>query len=189
VRYHHLILGLVVNVAGLLSAGAALADIPPPGLCHEKAGEMCDEPVDKDGEAVSGEGICVAEQCSRATPDGPMTYACVMCRAAPEEPRLPGSGGAAGEPGEPSEPTEPAGGKAGSPTQSQAGSAGTSKGGSGSAGQAGNASAGTAATTKPSSEDDGGCNIGRSRGSTAALSGAALLLLGLVYRRRRGSAA
>lgn len=194
-RYHHLILGLVVNVAGLLSAGAALADIPPEGLCtSQKAGEACEDPVDKEGEPVAGNGICKAEQCSRATPDGPMTYACLMCRAAAIEP-LPGAGGAGGageEPSEPREPTEPAGGKSGSPTQGQAGSTSAGKTGSGSGGHAGNVSnagAGTAAAAKPSNDDDGGCSIGRSHGSAAALSGTALLLLGLVYRRRRGSAA
>jgi len=186
VRYHYLILGLVVNVAGVLSAGVASADIPPPGLCTaQKAGETCEEPVDKQGEPVAGSGVCVAEQCSRATPDGAMTYACLMCRAVADP--TPSGGGAGGEPSEPGEPTQPSGGKASGPTQGQAGSA-TGKGGSAS-GQAGNPSAGSAPAAKPSEDDDGGCSIGRSRGSAAALSGAALLLLGLVYRRRRGPAA
>jgi MYXO-CTERM domain-containing protein len=107
VRYIDLILGLGLACASVLSARAALADIPPPGLCAgQKPGDTCDEAVNTSGELV-GAGICVDEKCRRATPDGTVTYDCVMCR--PASP-APGAGGSPspseGDAGGPPAPSE-----------------------------------------------------------------------------------
>ena len=136
-RYKNLILGVGLAVLSQLAAATALADIPPPGLCDgsAEAGEACDEPVDTAGKPVEGDGACVAEKCTRGTPDGTLTYDCLMCRAAKTDPD-PAVGGAGGAPVDPDEP----GGKGGSSSQPQAGSAG--KAGS--------------STSKPKEDDEGG---------------------------------
>lgn len=170
-RYSNVIWGMSLALASGLVAGSAAADIPPPGVCDtEEAGQSCDEPVDEAGESVDGPGVCVAEQCRRTTPDGPMTYDCVMCRSAGDEP-VPSEGGAGGTGGEPSEPSA---GTGGSSNPSQAGSAGK------------------ATSPNPSRDDDddgGGCSVGHSRGTGTPLAAAALALIGFAVRRRRSSSA
>lgn len=159
-RYNHLILGMGLGLAIGVGAGTAAADIPPPGLCDtEQAGEACDDPVDDAGQSVDGPGVCVQEECRRATPDGSMTYDCLMCRPDGEKPD-PNTGGAAGAAGEPS-----------------AGKGGPS-------GQAGSSSAGRAGS--PTKRDDsGGCSMGGAGSGGTLLTAAAVVLLGGALRRRR----
>jgi hypothetical protein len=100
VRYEHwvLVLGLLVSSACVV--GAARADIPPEGLCvTEKAGQACDNPVDAKGKEGTSPGVCVQEKCSRATPDGQMSYDCLMCRPKDDAPSTGGTGGGTGAPG------------------------------------------------------------------------------------------
>ena len=174
-----------VCVAAGLFAGArtAAADLAPAGLClGSKAGDACDDALDESGQVV-GPGICVAEQCSRATPDGPMTYACVMCRPKPDQ----NAGGAGGSGGDPVQPV--AGAATGGSENAPKPSAGSGPATAGSAPTAGSSTAGTSGTTtnKPNatSSDDGGCSIGTGARGTGLAGGASLLFLGLALRRRR----
>jgi len=108
VRHFGLFFGVLM--VGLLAlARPAAADIPPVGACStSQVGKACDEAVDASGD-IGGSGVCVAEQCTRATPSGPMTYDCAMCRPKPTEPNAGGAGN------EPTPPTAGAG-AAGKPT-------------------------------------------------------------------------
>lgn len=176
----HFSLFFGVLMMGLLSgAPPAAADVPPLGTCS-KVGEVCYEPVDESGRGIdTGPGVCMAEQCKRGTPDGPVTYDCRMCRPQPAEPS---TGGAANDPVQPSagageEPVKPTAGASNDPVQPSAG-----KGG-------GSSAAGS--TSKPEEreadddDDDGGCSMSsasRGAGSTAL---ASLVVLGLALARRR----
>lgn len=167
-----------VLMVGLLSgARPAAADVPPLGTCS-KVGEVCYEPVDESGRSIdTGTGICMAEQCTRGTPDGPMTYDCRMCRSKPAEPN---AGGAANDPVQPTagageEPAKPSAGASNDPVQPSAGKAGSSSA----------AGAPSKPTEKPETDDAGGCSMSvasRGVGSTAL---ASLLVLGLALVRRR----
>ena len=66
-----------------LAPEAALADIPPPDSCSS-VGEACQNAVD--GGAAGLPGTCQASQCTRATPAGPVTYACNRCAPSPSQP-------------------------------------------------------------------------------------------------------
>jgi hypothetical protein len=73
-RHFSLFFGVLMAVGLLAEARPAAADVAPPGLCGaNEAGQVCDEAVNESGQVV-GAGVCVAEQCQRATPDGPMKY-------------------------------------------------------------------------------------------------------------------
>jgi hypothetical protein len=130
-------------------------------------------------------GVCKQSMCTRATPDGAMTYACYRCEIVNE-----GMGGQSNEGG------ASAGGEtntagtvaaAGAPTNPPGGS---SAGGaaSGSAGAAGSKAVSSgAAATKSTSDDGGGCSVTHVRGGAGAL-GVVLAALGLAIaglRRRR----
>lgn len=185
----HFSLFFGVLMMGLLSfARPAAADIPPLGACGVgEVGEPCDEAVDESGHEV-GSGICVAEQCKRATPDGPMTYDCAMCRPKPAEPS---AGGAANDPVQPTAgagageaPVKPSAGASNDPGEPSAGSAGSPSTGKGGA-SASSAGATNKPTEKPEAEDAGGCSMssaGRGAGSAAL---ASLVVLGLALARRR----
>jgi hypothetical protein len=68
--------GFALAVA--LLAAPAFADIPPDDACMAAdEGEACDNA----GENANLPGICRADTCTRATPDGPMTYDCHLCKA------------------------------------------------------------------------------------------------------------
>jgi hypothetical protein len=172
---------------GLLGQAApAAADIPPEGSCSAgELGQACDNAVDESGKDV-GAGVCVADRCQRATPDGPMTYDCVMCRPKSTQ----NAGGVGNEPGEPSAGN--AGEASAGQAASSAGTPGTS--GTGTAGAPGGGKGGSSATTgtsgqptkKPDSDDDGGCSLSsgaRRTGSLAALT--SLLVVGVTLSRRR----
>ncbi len=58
----------------------ALADIPPPDAClAADVGKACNDAVI--GQATGQPGICQQDTCTRATPDGSMTYECYLCKA------------------------------------------------------------------------------------------------------------
>jgi len=66
-------------LAAALLATPAFADIPPADACMAAdEGEACDNA----GEDADQPGVCQADTCTRATPDGPMTYDCFLCKAA-----------------------------------------------------------------------------------------------------------
>jgi hypothetical protein len=152
-------------------------------------GEPCEFAVDKDGKEV-GPGVCVAEMCSHATPDGPMQYECVMCRPPKDEPNGAAGAGAGGEGG--ADPVGPSGGTGGAdPVKPPV--AGSATGGSGTAGSnngiAGfhNGIAGAPTNNNQDSNTDGGCSVAHgARGTAVTLVGLGLAL-GLVLRRRRSS--
>jgi MYXO-CTERM domain-containing protein len=82
-------------LAVALLAAPAVADIPPDDACMAAdVNEACDNA----GEDANQPGICRADTCTRATPDGPMTYECFLCKAATE-----GNGGADNQGGAKSE--------------------------------------------------------------------------------------
>jgi hypothetical protein len=176
-------LGTSLALGMILAASSAKADIPPPGSCEQyMLGKSCMFPVDKDGKDFSGPGICVAEMCTRATPDGPMQYECNMCRPANVDPV--GTAGAGGEGGaEPVGATGGTGGDAGKPPTPVAGS---TTGGTGTAGTAGKGS-GAVTNNNADSDADGGCSVAPgARGTAVSLAGLGLAL-GLMLRRRRSS--
>jgi hypothetical protein len=168
----------VILALGLAVAAQARADLAPPGLCTgQAAGDECDEAVDGQGHVV-GRGVCVAETCRRATPDGSVTYDCVMCRPSGEGPMGgAGSGGQAGAP-------DVSGGTAGAtPQGGTASSAGAPAANGGKAGQPAGGHAGAAPSTK-TEKSDSGCSLRRSPAGTGA---GGMILLGLVagaLRRR-----
>lgn len=177
-----LIFGVCLAFGLLAVPLTAAADIPPPGLCaSDEVGDVCDEAVDKDGNELGEPGLCVAEQCTRGTPSGPMKYACVMCRPESTEPTDGGAGGA-GAAGNPSQPT--AGGSGGNgpgPVKPTAGSGGQdnpAKGGTAS-------TAGMTSKDTGDSKDDGGCSIGLGGQRSGVVSVSSLLALALVLGRRR----
>lgn len=55
----------------------AQADVAPPDQCNT-AGAACNNA----GTSYNEAGTCVATTCSRATPSGPMEYACNRCELA-----------------------------------------------------------------------------------------------------------
>ena len=166
----------------------AWADIPPDDQCPAQAvGKPCHNAL-SDSDSFQA-GVCKEAMCTRATPDGSMTYACFRC-----EPLEDGMGGQSNEGGtggggETNGGNSSAGTATNPPGGSSAG--GTSSGGSASGGTAGKTgSSGAAADPKSSSNDDGGCSVSHSHGAGGAL-GAALAGLGLaiaVLRRRRSPA-
>lgn len=186
-RTNGLFFGVGLALGLFAAAGPAAADIPPPGLCRsDEVGAVCDEAVDKNGKELGEAGICVAEQCTRGTPNGPMTYACVMCRLEATDPNAGGAGGGANYPAEPSagaasQPTEPAtGGSGSSPTKPTAGSGGQTNPAKG-----GSSSTAGKATQDAAGEDDGGCSIGLGKHPSGIVTVSSLIALGLVLGRRR----
>lgn len=178
-----LFFGVCVAAGVLTAVQPAKADIPPDGLCvGDQPGDPCAPAVDKSGNVV-GPGVCVAEQCTRASPNGPMTYACVMCR--PES----GTGGAGGAASDPVEPVAgtgngptPTGGTGNAPKPT-AGSAGAATNTAGSTSSAGSGT--TPVKPDAKSSDDGGCSVGPGARGTGLASAASLLIFGLARRRRR----
>lgn len=183
-RNFSLICGALMGLGLLAQAAPAAADIPPEGSCSAgELGQPCDNAVDESGNDV-GAGVCVADTCRRATPDGPMTYDCVMCRPKPTQPNTGGAG---------NDPVEPGAGNAGEASAgrpaSSAGTSGTGTAGAPDGGKGGtSATAGTSSqpTKKPDSDDEGGCSLSsgaRRTGSLAALT--SLLVVGVTLSRRR----
>jgi hypothetical protein len=180
VRHFSLFFG-VLMVGLLAGARPAAADIPPLGSCRaDEVGQACDEAVNEAQEVV-GPGVCVAETCTRASREGPISYDCTICRSKPAEP---GAGGASNDPARPTAGSgnapKPSAGASNDPVEPSAGRAGSATGGS-------STSAGTTSkpTEKPEADRDGGCTMsagGRGAG-TAGL--ASLLVLGLAIARRR----
>lgn len=176
--------GLMLG-AGVFIASPALADIPPIGSCV-MLGEACSEA----GSNHDQPGTCQTSQCTRATPQGPMTYECKMCLATGE-----GGAGGAGSAGASGAESGGAGGaeiggtdaggagaastQGGSVANSTGGSSATggtlaSTGGTNATGGAANPTGGNDSTTGGSKgdggssgatnpgkdEDDSGCTIG-----------------------------
>lgn len=190
-RSNSLVFGVCLALGLFAVPFGAAADIAPAGLCaSDEVGEACEEAVAKDGTELGEPGICVAEQCTRGTPSGPMKYACVMCRPESTEPTEGGAGGASNHPlepsagaaGKPAGPTE--GGSAGngpSPAKPTAGSGSQdspAKGGSAS-------TAGTTSKDTDDSQDDAGCSVGMGGSRSGVVTVSSLLALALVLGRRR----
>jgi hypothetical protein len=58
----------------LFAVPAAFADVLPPNACKaEDKGKSCT--------AGNVKGICQERTCSRATPNGPVSYTCYLCEA------------------------------------------------------------------------------------------------------------
>jgi hypothetical protein len=97
----------------MLFAGSAFADIPPADQCR-----VADEDKACNNAVVDDEpgkpGICKKDTCTRATPEGPMSYSCYTCK-----PVAAGAGGAGGQPSEP-EPPQPTAGTKATDTKSEA---------------------------------------------------------------------
>lgn len=143
--------------AALTLATAARADIPPPDGCTTKDAACNNAPGNQPG-------TCLDAQCVRSTPDGPVTYDCLRCKA---------NGGAGG--------TSGTGGVNTTGAISGTGAA-DSGGSSNSGGKAASGSAGA-----PKADSDGGCALGRLGGGEGGLA-ALMVALGLgallVSRRR-----
>ena len=165
-----------VSLFGTLTLSAPVwADIPPDDVCLESdEGKACENAIVANSEATRP-GTCQKTQCTRATPDGPMTYECHRCVADED-----GAGGQANEGGRSSSAgSENNGGKA--------------SGGSASGSTTGGKPAGTAGTPPNPPEDDdtdseeGSCSVSQAPGSAGAL-GSGLFVLGLalagIVRRR-----
>jgi hypothetical protein len=93
------LLGLV-GAAGLFTAAAARADIPPPDVC-----QTLDAVCHNAGETYDKVGVCMAAVCSKGSASGQVTmYDCMKCEASNVT-------GAAGAPTEPAvnTPTEQGG--------------------------------------------------------------------------------
>jgi hypothetical protein len=183
-----LVFGVCLGLGLALAPLTAAADIAPPGLCaSDEVGEACDEAVDENGTELDAPGVCVAEQCTRGTPNGPMKYACVMCRPESNAPTAGGAGGAESYPAEPSAGaagtvSEPTGGRSGNgpvnPTAGSGGKEGSGKGGSAT-------TAGKPANGTNDGKDDGGCSIGLGGGRSGVVTVSSLLACALVLGRRR----
>jgi hypothetical protein len=79
----HLVISVVLSMAGVLGAADALADIPGPDACQEAdVGKACDNATNADGK-MSQPGTCQKATCTRATPSGSMSYDCFACKATP----------------------------------------------------------------------------------------------------------
>ena len=164
-------LGTSLALGMMLAVSSARADIPPPGFCEQyMLGKSCFFPVDKDG-GVPGQGICVAETCTHATPDGPMQYACNMCRPDNVDPVGAAGAGSGGEGG--TDPVGPVGGTGGDPVKPPTPVAGSGTGGNGTAGKdAGTAGketgkAGATTNNNADSDSDGGCSVAHGARGTA----------------------
>lgn len=172
----------------------AFADVAPTDQCFEPdVGKSCPNAPGMDGNRFM-DGICQKAMCSRATPDGPMTYDCYRC--------LPAEGGAGGQSNEggggAAGEANGGSGSAGAPINPPGGSAsggaatgGTASGGASSgSGTAGAKTGSSGSSNGAKASDDGGCSVAQAQGRGSAL-GAALVALGCALaglRRRRGLA-
>jgi MYXO-CTERM domain-containing protein len=176
------------TILGTLTLSApAWADIPPDDQCPAQAvGKPCHNAL-SDSDSFQP-GICKEAMCTRATPDGAMTYACYRCEALDE-----GLGGQSNEGGTGGGETAGGNSSAGTSTNSPGGTSagGTSSGGTSSGGTAGKTgSSGAVGDPKSSSDDGGGCSVSHPRGTGSAFA-AALAALGFAVaglRRRRSPA-
>ncbi|HVY25992.1 MAG TPA: hypothetical protein VHB79_05545 [Polyangiaceae bacterium] len=158
----------------LVLSSHARADVPPDDLCMEQdLGKPCQNAMGNGTRLQPG--VCTETMCTRATPDGSMSYACNRCVA--------DEGGAGGQPSESGgtsaggQPSNGGGGSAGAPVNPPGGSAAGGK----------TNTAGSSNDSK--SSDDGGCSLTEARG-TGAL-GSLLVALGVAVagmRRRRSRA-
>jgi MYXO-CTERM domain-containing protein len=165
-------------LAALTLSGPARADIPPEDQCLEyMVGKACNN---AEGEGAQFQpGVCTQAMCTRATPDGSMTYACYRCVAEGE-----GTGGQSGDAG------SSAGGEVSSAgTVATSGAPGAGSGGAsatGGSGTAGTKPAAAGSAAEPASDSDGGCSVsqaGGGAGAFAALVGLGLAAVGLLRRR------
>jgi hypothetical protein len=156
---------LALSIFGALTTSApAWADIPPDDECFAAmVGKPCSNATN-DGESFQP-GVCSQAMCTRATPDGSMTYTCYRC-----EPTEPGTGGQPNEAG------------AGGQTNNGGSSAGTAP-----TQPPGGSSTGHASDDPKPDSDAGGCSVTQARGGAGAL-GLAFAVLGFAvagWRRRR----
>jgi MYXO-CTERM domain-containing protein len=163
----------------LMLSAPAWADVAPEDNCSaQDVGKACNNALGDD--TLFQQGVCKETMCTRASPQGSMTFACYRCLA--------NEGGAGGQPSEGGSsnggelttagtgPIKPAGGTS---------AGGTASGGSSSNTAGSKTSAGSASDSK--SSDDGGCSVSEARDGAGALGGM-LVTLGLAVatlRRRR----
>lgn len=163
------------TLAALTLSAPAWADIPPDDVClAQSEGKACNNAIVDDSTATEP-GTCQKTMCTRATPDGSMTYECHRCVAEAQ-----GSGGQSNEGGSSSSAgSDNKGGKA-----SGGSTSGTTAGKSSTAGTSSTAGAPNPPDDGDDSDSDGGCSVSHTPGG----SGSALLVLGLamagVLRRR-----
>lgn len=171
-----------LTILGVLMLSApAWADVAPDDECFAPdVGKACDNAM---GNGTRFQpGICKETMCTRASPQGAMTFTCYRCLA--------DEGGAGGQPSEGGssnggEPSTAGKGPVNPPGGTSAG--GTASGGSSSNTAGSKSSAGSSSDAK--SSDDGGCSVSEARGGAGALGGM-LVTLGLAVatlRRRRRS--
>ncbi|MEN9578208.1 MAG: hypothetical protein RJA70_1217 [Pseudomonadota bacterium] len=189
----------------LLLAAPGFADIPPPDACASPAdvGKACDNA----GAQANQPGTCQADTCSKATPDGPMTYECTLCKSElgdggpPDRGRDAGSSEPAPDAGTKDDPPQqplPDAATAGHRPQPDKGTAADpSEPNKAPPSGGGKATGGSKASAKPpadtdnnesSSSDDGGCAVSMTpNNSSVAGFAAAFAALGLAVARRRRS--
>jgi hypothetical protein len=167
-------------IGALTTSVRAWADIPPDDECFAAmVGKPCSNATNDDSFQP---GVCSEAMCTRATPDGSVTYTCYRC-----EPTEQGAGGQPNEAGAGGQTSTAGGG----PIEPRGGSsAGGAASGRAGAGTAGTKSGSSPASDEPErgSDDAGGCSLAQARGGAGAV-GLALTVLGFLavagWRRRR----
>jgi len=173
-----------LTMLGVLALSApARADVPPDDQCMAPdVGKACQNAL---GNGTRYQpGICTEAMCTRATPDGSMTYACYRCLAGEG-----GAGGQANESGGSSAGGETSsGGSAGAPVNPPGGTAAGGAASGGSSNTAGTKSNSAGSSNDSKSSDDGGCSVVEAHGSGAL--GSLLVALGIAVAglRRRSTA-
>ena len=178
-------------LAALTLSLPARADIAPDDECYANAlGQACDNAA-SDGDKLQP-GVCKETMCTRATPDGAVTYACYRCEPVAQgmggQPSEAGGAGAGGGGNSNSAGSPAAGAPTHAPGGASAGGASNGSAGSNTAG-AKTGSSGASGDTKASSDNGGGCSVSHARGGAglaAALAALGLMIAGL--RRRRSLA-
>ena len=166
-----------LTILGALSVSVpARADVPPDNECFAAdVGEPCSNAIINGFQA---QGVCRETTCSRATPEGPMTFDCTLCLG-PNQ----GNGGRSNEGGTGGSAGEPSGGGGSAGGGASPGGSPSSNAGSGTAGSAtagAQTSPGNAGDAKSGSDDGGGCSVSQARGGAGAL-GVALAVLGFAF--------
>ncbi len=76
----HSMFVVALGFAGMLLAAPAFADIPPADACEAADdGKACDNATK--GGKMDQPGKCQKDKCTRATPNGSMSYDCYLCKA------------------------------------------------------------------------------------------------------------
>ena len=156
-------LSAITILAALSVSASAWADLAPEDTCMQPdVGKACDNAIGKGTQFQPG--VCTETMCTRASPQGAVSYTCYRCLA--------GEGGTGGKPSDSG--GSASGGSASAGTSS--GSGGTKSSTAGSSGSAG------------SGKSSGGCALAPAGGGAGTVFSRSLALLGLALaglRRRR----